>query len=176
MKPSIILCGLPGTGKTETGKRLAARLAAEYIDTDIHLEQFYERLTGNRLSCRELYRKIGEREFRELENQLFKSWEKIENKIVSIGGGTLNHQDNIRILKNMGRIVYLKNQRKVIFDRLLKKGLPAYLDPSNPLESFEKLADKREKIFESTADVVFDTGSLAPDEIAQQLVEKMTRG
>lgn len=176
MKQTIILCGLPGTGKSETGKRLAARLGAEYIDTDVYLEKFYKKLTGNGLTCRELYRIVGEKKFRELENQLFRSWEKIENSILSIGGGTLDHPDNIPILKQIGPIVYLKNHRRVIFERLIKKGLPSYLDAANPFESFEKLADKREKIYELTADIVFDTGSLTPDETARQLVEKMTRG
>lgn len=176
MKKTLILCGLPGTGKTESGKRLAALLNFPYVDTDLYLEKFYEQLNGTYLSCREMYRQLGEKSFRDLENQLLKSMGEIDDSVVSIGGGTLENRENIPLLKTWGRIIYLKNRRGVIFDRLIKKGVPAYLDPDDPVGSFERLADKREKIFESAADFVFDTGSLTPDEVARHLMEHMARG
>lgn len=176
MKDNIILCGLPGTGKTETGKRLALMMGWEYIDTDSLLETYYKELTGLKVTCRELFREVGDNKFRELENQMLSSLGRIEKRVISVGGGTLNKGDNIKLLKELGHLVFLKNERTVIFDRLMNKGMPSYLDPENPFESFQKLADFREKIYESAADTIFNTGLMTPDEIAAKILEKLKRG
>lgn len=168
---TIILCGLPGTGKSAAGKILSAKLGWQYIDTDLYLEKFYKGLTGDFLSCRDLYKKIGDAHFRDLENQMLSGMSKIEKSVISVGGGTLNDPRNIEILRKLGKIIYLKNDRKVIFERLMSKGMPAYLDPKNPFQSFEAMADTREKIYKSVADITYDTGKLSPEEIATELIK-----
>lgn len=171
MKASIILCGLPGTGKTEAGKSLASRLEVEFMDTDNHLELYYERLTGNSLKCRQIYQQVGDDAFRRLENDLLSSWGTVTNKVISIGGGTANTLENRMLLKEIGILVYLKNDRKVIFERVLRKGAPAYLDPDDLYGSFIKMAQKREPVLEAAADRIIHTGSMTPDEIAEKIIE-----
>lgn len=57
----VVLVGLPGSGKTEVGRRLAARLGAAFIDTDREVE----RAAGRSIEA--IFRSDGEAEFRALE-------------------------------------------------------------------------------------------------------------
>ena len=171
MRDNIILCGLPGIGKTEAGKRLAAKIGWQYIDTDACLEKYYETLSGKFITCREIHHQFGEITFRQLENQMLSTLLDLKQSVIGIGGGTLNNQDNIRLLKALGEFVYLKNDTKFIFERLMQKGMPSYLDPQNPFESFEKIAHQRQLIYESVADLQVDTGTLSPNEIATKIIK-----
>ncbi|MFN5371356.1 MAG: shikimate kinase, partial [Bacteroidia bacterium] len=39
MKTPIFLCGMPGSGKSTVGKKLAARLGIRFIDLDTAIEE-----------------------------------------------------------------------------------------------------------------------------------------
>ncbi len=178
MSDNIILCGLPGVGKTETAKRLASQLGWKHVETDACLEQYYQSTSGNKLTCREIYKQVGENSFRELENKMLSQLLELKKSVISIGGGTLNNTANVTILEALGKIVYLKGDLKIIFERLMQKGIPAYLDPLNLFESFQNIAQQRQPIYESVADLHVDIGTLSPTEIATKIINerRMNRG
>jgi shikimate kinase len=171
MKNNLILCGLPGSGKTETSKHLASQLQWQYVDTDACVEKLYENSSGQFLSCREISKKFGENRFRQLEDQIVLTLLDLQKSVISLGGGTLNNPENVKLLKNVGDFVYLKNDRKIIFERLMQKGMPSYLDAQNPYQSFEEIALKRELIYESVADLEIYTEKFSPNEIAAKIIE-----
>lgn len=176
MNGNIILCGMPGVGKTSAGRILASQMSWQFIDTDIALEVYYERMSGNALSCRQIYQTIGEMSFRLLENQILTQFLLYKDCIIAVGGGTLNHLDNIHLLKQIGKIIYLKNDCNVIYNRLLQSNaIPAYLDPENPYVSFKQLAQQREPIYESAADCIIDSENLSPSEVTVSLQELIGR-
>ena len=168
---NFILLGLPGTGKTEAGKHLAAYLKWQHIDTDYCVEKYYEATSGTLLTCREIHKKYGIKVFRELETTVINTLVDVKNNVISLGGGTVTIPENIKALKTLGNFIYLKNDRRVIFERLMTKGMPSYLDPLKPYESFSKIADEREPIYLACADIQIDTGSLSPAEIASKILE-----
>src|SRR5690606_19046140 len=61
MSPRVILVGLPGTGKSTTGRRLAKMLVVPFADSDDLVEQ----ATGR--TVREIFAEDGEITFRGLE-------------------------------------------------------------------------------------------------------------
>lgn len=166
---NIILCGLPGTGKSTVGKLLAQKMNRDYVETDRQLESLYESSFGEMLTCREIFQKQGEKAFRELEKQILLSFNG-SSTILDIGGGTLTHAENAKIIQMLGQVIYLKDNRQAIYERLMKKGLPAYLDPKAPYESFTKLAETREPVYARSAHATIDCAHLTPERVVEQIM------
>jgi len=75
---NIILVGLKGTNKSGIGKELAHRLKMKFIDTD----DIMKRESGLDLS--ELLKKIGEKQFRSLENNIIKKILNVSNTVIVV--------------------------------------------------------------------------------------------
>lgn len=186
---SIILCGLPGCGKTTVGLQLSEKTGVAFMDVDILIEQQYKEKRGTALTCRQIFIQEGASVFRTFERDViatlaynhrenkimaFEAHQTAVARIISIGGGAMENQENIKNLKSIGTIVYLKiDLKELFFQRMRQKGLPAFLDSNDPLGSFEKLAEKRKPIFEEFSDMKIDGDFLAPDEIAAAIILEM---
>lgn len=164
----LIVCGLPGTGKSTTCRLLSQVLGLELLETDRELVNNYALLTGEQLTCREIYRKIGEPEFRNFERRILLSCAP-GKQIIDLGGGILTHPENAKVIQSLGVVFYLKNDRDAVYGQLMTKGLPAYLNPQEPYESFLKLAAEREPLYEKYAHVTIDCTGLSPQEIVDEI-------
>lgn len=153
---SIILCGLPKSGKTTLGKKLAAKLHWTFIDTDVLIENAYFERTGRRLTCREIYQLEGESRFREVEYHQINCLDGSDPCIISLGGGGLR-EDTLPLLQKLGVIIYLKTSLENVWGRLKQKGLPAYLDVTDPKKTFSEIAQKRIEFFEKSSQFTFKT-------------------
>ena len=77
-------------------------------------------------------------------------------------------EENVRIFKKSGKIVYLRTMLETLLKRL--DG-----DTSRPLllgdrkERLTKLYNERSHIYESVADVIIDTDCLTPEEILEKI-------
>jgi shikimate kinase len=145
---NIILFGFKSCGKTYFGKLLSKRLSRPFIDTDHLLEAEYALLKHEKLSCREIYLKLGEEGFRALETQVLASLQNVQHAVIAVGGGMILHRTNLEILKKMGKLIYLSLDRETLKKRLLSSTLPAYLDPLDPEGSFDQMYEKRKTFYE----------------------------
>lgn len=170
---NIILCGLPGSGKTTVGMLLAKKLQWFFLDTDCLIEDYYFERSGTRTTCRQLFAKFGEKQFRKWEKEAILALSPTENRILATGGGVLNEKDNILILKSIGKIIYLKNQPRILFERITQNQLPAYLDPKDPYASFEKIVAIRTPVYENCANITLDTQDLTPEEVASLILTQI---
>lgn len=64
MAPKAVLVGLPGSGKSTIGRRLAKALGVGLLDTDVAIEQ----RTGR--SIADIFATDGEQEFRRIEEDV----------------------------------------------------------------------------------------------------------
>lgn len=169
-KTNIILCGLPGSGKTTIGTLLSRELKYTFIDTDHLLERYYSLTRGDELSCREIVKKEGFPFFRRLECHLVKGFSQLNRCIISLGGGTLTSDSNVAILRSIGQLVYLKGDVNQFFVRITQKGIPLYLNAQDPKASFIQLATEREKIYSAACHLDINTINLTPHEVSAQLL------
>jgi shikimate kinase len=194
---SIILCGPPLSGKSYFGKRISERLGWTFIETDQLIEERYcsfssaqlsptglissiekEFIPILKLSCREIYKKHGNSFFRQIEQQATEQLASMPpaKRIIATGGGTLELDQNVRNLKQIGRLLYLKTDRALLLTRLKSlQELPAYLDPSRLKQSYEQsyeqsyleLVEKRSAQFERHADIIVPIQQQSEEELMQ---------
>lgn len=112
-KDKIFLMGMPGSGKTTVGKRLAKAMGYEFIDLDQYIEK------RENCSVNDIFRHQGEDYFRTSETASIKEVSLLNKKIiVSLGGGTPCFNNNIELLLKTGLCVYIKATDKLLLNRL----------------------------------------------------------
>jgi shikimate kinase len=112
MSRSIALVGMMGAGKTTIATRLGERLGRGVVDTDVEVRAW----TGR--SIPELFAQAGEAGFRDLERQVVEEVAKIEDMVISLGGGAVLRDDNVASLLLTGVIVHLDASPEVLVERL----------------------------------------------------------
>ncbi len=143
-KENIVLTGMPGSGKTTVGRIISSDLRRKLIDTDAIIVE----KQGEKIS--EIFKKYGEKAFRDMETQIIKEVSALSGCVISTGGGAVLREENVRALKMNGRLYFR--------DRELKYLLPT---PDRPLalsrEEIEKRYAERYDIYVSTADEIIRT-------------------
>lgn len=173
---NMILCGLPASGKTTLGKMLAEKLDWNFIDTDRLLEKAYAEKTGSTLSCRQIYSREGEIQFRLLERQQIVSLQGAHKSVIAVGGGSLIDKENTKLLQSLGFIIYLQVPLSVLWDRLCQKEVPAFLDTKDPENGFYAMANKRIPLYENAAHATIATKDLSEEEILKALLKEVKYG
>ena len=113
MMKNIVLIGFMGSGKTTIGKSLEEKTDMVFVDTD-ELIEAYE---GCKVS--EIFADKGEAYFRRLEKETLKNLlESTDNKVISTGGGIVTNQENIPLLKQLGKVFYLRIKPETVVERL----------------------------------------------------------
>lgn len=151
-KDNIILTGMPSSGKTTIGKLLAEKTGKTFVDTD---DEIVKKIG---MDIPSYFAKYGEAEFRKAESEVIKEISPKNSLIIATGGGAILNYDNIRRLKQNGKIYFL--------DRCLDKLMPTSNRPlSSDITALKKRYDERYPIYKATCDIQVD-GNGAPDEVA----------
>ena len=109
----IVLIGFMGAGKTTIGRQLALALGLSFYDLDWYIEMRYHRTVS------QIFAERGEAGFRELERNMLHEVAEFENVVLSCGGGTPCHFDNMDYLNTMAETVYLKADTPVLAAHLM---------------------------------------------------------
>ena len=166
---NIILVGLKGTNKSEIGEELAGRLKMKFIDTD----DIMKRERG--LELPELLRKIGEKQFRFLENNIIKKILNVSDTVIVVGGGSILNVKNIKALKQNGLVVSLITS-KINFKRNKFKDEKSQLlsQWNYVFQSAKNILNLKTPSFPA-ADYIIDVTDLSIEETSQKIVEKYGR-
>ena len=170
---SVILTGFKGCGKSVSGKRLAELMDCGFVDLDERIEQLYEEKDKQKLTFREIYRKVGPERFRSLEREALKSVEAENEQVIAVGGGTLMDFQNRQRLQRMGKVVLILVDPEVLIERILADGIPAIFDAENPRASFDALYAERMPVYKQVADLQVETAGLDIEESAQKIYEAL---
>ena len=167
---NIILTGFMGSGKTSVGVRLSYRLRMPVEDPD----KMRERRAGRSVS--ELFEEEGEACFRERETALLR--ELLDRKgrcIYSVGGGTPVRPRNQELLKQLGKVVYLRVKPETVYQRLKEDDTRPLLQCPDPLGRIRELMESRKEAYEACADLVLDADDLDVDETMEKIAEEMNK-
>ena len=162
---NVILIGYMGCGKSSVGVKLSYRMKKSLIDTDKEIE----RLQG--MSISDIFAKKGEETFRQMETEYIKGILHNQNfYVISTGGGLPLREENQKILKQLGTVVYLRTKPETIYARLKGDTTRPLLQCENPKEKIRKMIETRKEAYEKCADVIVDTDQLTLAEIVDRIV------
>jgi shikimate kinase len=144
---------MPGTGKTHFGRMLAQSLKMQFFDLDEMLEK--QELTSVKLVITEK----GEPYFRQQEHEMLKKTLGYNNCVVSCGGGTPFHFNNMDLMKLNGIVIWLNTDLRIIKKRIVQNSTrrPLFLGLSEGeiLEKLNVLYENRRRTY-AKADVLID--------------------
>lgn len=163
-RPTVVLIGPPGSGKTTVGGVLAGRLSVPLHDTD----QAVEAAAGRSIS--DLFVQDGEAAFRDLERAEVLRALREETGVVALGGGAVMQEPVAGALRADGhRVVFLDVS---IADASRRVGFDASrpLLVVNPRASWNRLMVARRPTYESLATMQVHTGGRTPEEIVDEIV------
>ena len=153
-----------GVGKSSVGVRIAELTGRMWYDTDVVITDRHGRIS-------DIFEYYGEPHFRALETEIVRELSGKDKLVISTGGGLVLKPENSELLKQNGRIFFMR----ATFETLLKR---VRADETRPLlkntgktaEALGKLLAERTPIYEHVADYIVDTDGKSVDEVAREIV------
>ncbi len=137
---NVVLAGMPGSGKSTVGKRLAEELNLRFVDLDEEIV----RAAG--CSIPDLFRQGGEALLRDWERRITEECGKHGGAAIATGGGVVLDERNFAPLAQNGRIVWLTRP----LDALATEGRPLSKDRAALAAMYEARLPRYERFAELT--------------------------
>lgn len=139
-RTNLVLIGMPSAGKTSVGKALAEKMGREFVDLDDAV------VARTHRSIPELFSQLGEEGFREEEARTVAEYAGRTGLIIATGGGAVKREENIRLLRQNGVLVFL--------DRSLELLDPGEGRPlSQDMQQMRCLYAERDPLYRQSCDI-----------------------
>jgi shikimate kinase len=165
---SIVLVGMPGSGKSAIGKRLARRLSLPFIDADAEIE------TAARMSIPEIFAVHGEPYFREGEQRVIARILKGGAQVVATGGGAYMNAETRTRIAERGVSVWLKVDHDVLMRRVRKRPNRPLLQTADPEGRMKELMQGRHPVY-ALASLTVTTEDLPHEQSVRLVIEALAR-
>lgn len=158
---SIYLTGFMGAGKTTIGKALGEYLKMPVFDTDQEIEKIEAR------TINEIFERKGEAYFRAFETRILGELP-VEDAVITTGGGIVCREENRKLLKEHGTVIFLFASEEEIVKRLKQ-------DETRPLLKGDKIAriatlyNERLPLYKQTADYMVNTTGKGIAEVVTEI-------
>ena len=162
---SLVLVGMPGSGKSAVGRRLAAQLDIAFVDADEEIES----AAGKPIM--DIFKEHGEAYFREGERKVIARLLGTGPQVLATGGGALmvaETRDNIR---RSGISIWLKAELAVLMRRVLKRNTRPLLE-KDPEGVMRQLMEARYPVY-ATADITVESRDLPHDTVVGEIIEAL---
>ena len=165
---NVILIGFMGAGKTTVGERYAKKHGLPMVDTDWLIEE----RAGMTIS--EIFAQKGEDEFRRTETAVLQTLlSDTQEKVISVGGGLPLREENRRLLKQLGTVIYLEVNPDTVLKRLKGDTTRPLLQGGDVTRRVEELIAARGPIYREAAGLIVDVNGRSVGEIVTELEERM---
>ncbi|MEO6886357.1 MAG: shikimate kinase [Jatrophihabitantaceae bacterium] len=167
MTVKVVLIGLPGSGKSTTGRRLAKILAVPFADSD----ELVEAATGRHV--RELFATAGEDGFRELETAaIATALERFDGVLALGGGAVLSAKTRAALEASAVPIVLLQAPLPTLAIRV-GDGRTRPLLAADPPGRLATLATEREPLYAALATMTVQTENRTLGQVAAHIAAKL---
>jgi shikimate kinase len=164
---SIVLVGMPGSGKTAVGRRLAARLELPFVDADEEIE----RAAGKPIM--DIFKEHGEAHFRDGERKVIARLLGSGPQVLATGGGAFMVAETRENVRRLGISIWIKAELSLLMRRVGKRNTRPLLQ-SDPEGVMLKLMETRYPIY-ATADITVESRDLPHDAIVREIIEALAR-
>ena len=152
---NIVLIGMPGSGKSSVGRKLAGLTGRKFVDTDEVIEQ----MTGRKVPA--IIGKDGEDAFRLVEGEAIAVSGKESGCVIATGGGCVTRERNYLPLHQNSRIVWIRRDLKL---------LPTEGRPLSRAAELSDLYEARKDLYARFADFVIDNDGTV-EETAERILD-----
>ena len=165
LKEHIFLIGFMGCGKSTNAACLAEMTGARQVEMDQMIVE------NEGMAIADIFKEKGEPYFRKLETELIKSFAGVEPAVISCGGGAVLKEENVRLMKESGKIVLLTAEPGTIYERVKDSTERPVLNGNMNVSYIKDLMEKRRPKYEAAADVKVATDGKTAKEICGEILE-----
>jgi shikimate kinase len=166
MAPKAVLIGLPGSGKSTIGRRLAKALDLSLLDTDAAIEE----TTGRTIA--DIFATDGEREFRRIEEEVIRSALQSHDGVLSLGGGAVT-TPGVREALAGHTVIYLEISAAEGVRRTGGSTVRPLLASGDRSEKFKALMTERVPLYRRAASMRVNTNRRNPGAVVRYIVERL---
>lgn len=166
MAPKAVLVGLPGSGKSTIGRRLAKALGVGLLDTDVAIEQ----RTGR--SIADIFATDGEQEFRRIEEDVVRAALADHDGVLSLGGGAVT-SPGVRAALAGHTVVYLEISAAEGVRRTGGNTVRPLLAGPDRAEKYRVLMAKRAPLYRRVATMRVDTNRRNPGAVVRHILSRL---
>jgi shikimate kinase len=145
-RKNVVLIGMPGSGKTTVGEKVAGEIGYDFIDIDSMIEQKFGSIPS-------LFNR-GEDYFRQCETACAKEAAGLKGAVIATGGGIVTRRENMKELSQTGTVFFLNRSLKNILSDIVQETRPLLKEG---VEKLYELYDRRIDLYKDYADVTVDS-------------------
>ena len=160
----IALIGFMGAGKSAVGRELSRRTGWPRHDTDEMIRAQFG------ISIPDIFARHGELAFRDAETTLLKTLQPGLGGIVVTGGGIVLREENVRLLRRMGRIIWLDADEEILWQRASRHSTRPLLQTPDPRARFAELLRERLPLYRTATDYRINTSSSSIAEVTDEII------
>lgn len=163
---SIILIGMPGSGKSTVGVILAKSLGIDFVDTDLLIQRREKRL------LQDIIDKDGIDFFLDSERDTVLDVNE-KNAVIATGGSVILREDAMNHLKKLGKVIFLDvsvNELERRLSNIKTRGVAAEKG-----ESVKDIYDKRFLLYKKFADITVNADSLSCEQTVNIICERLNK-
>ncbi|UXA10519.1 shikimate kinase [Mycobacterium sp. SMC-8] len=166
MTPKAVLVGLPGSGKSTIGRRLAKALDVPLLDTDAAIEKS----TGRTIA--DIFATDGEAEFRRIEEKVIRDALADHDGVLSLGGGAVTTA-GVREALRGHTVVYLEISAAEGVRRTGGSNVRPLLAGPDRAEKFKALMAQRVPLYRQVATMRVNTNHRNPGAVVRHIVTRL---
>lgn len=166
---NIVFIGYRGTGKSTVAAILGQRLGRRVISTDEEI------VKETKQSIPQLIEQFGWDHFRGLETQMCQKLTGQDNLVIDTGGGLILKEENVRMLKENGKIFWLTAEVPTIASRISgDTQRPSLSGTKSFVEEIEEILEIRKPHYQAAADHIIPTDQISPEQIAETVLSRIS--
>ncbi|WP_424928201.1 shikimate kinase [Amaricoccus tamworthensis] len=150
LQKTLVLVGLMGAGKTSVGKRVAAILNVDFVDSDSEIVE------AAGMSIPEIFAGLGEAAFRDGERRVIARLLAGRPCVLATGGGAFMEARTREEIKAHGTSVWIRADVQLLWERVRGRPGRPLLDNPNPRQVLADLERRRAPIY-AEADVIVES-------------------
>jgi shikimate kinase len=166
MAPKAVLIGLPGSGKSTIGRRLAKAMDVEMLDTDAAIEE----KTGRTIA--DIFANDGETEFRRIEEEVIHDALKTHDGVLSLGGGAVT-TPGVRDALAGQTVIFLEISAAEGVRRTSGNTVRPLLAGPDHAEKYRTLMNQRVPVYRRVATIRVNTNRRNPGAVVRHIIARM---
>ena len=164
----VVLVGLMGVGKSTVGRRVAALLETDFVDTDEEIER------AAQMSISDMFAQFGEAYFRAGERRVIARLIDEGHGVIATGGGAFVDPETRALILSQAVAVWLDCAVEILVQRTARRGNRPLLATGDPHAILSGL-DQSRRPFYGEAPIRVETGQAPHHRTALTILEAIDR-